>query len=210
MWSWGKVGKGWNVNAYYHQINISESPRSSLNILLSTRNIFPNLAQVTNHDFLQSTSQQKLSHGWVLPPVPSHQCSLTWQESHHSCQWPGSPHAPGGYPGEELRAPALLTCWHSFSRPAEITGSQTLFSLLVSPHSIYFSFCWQQSNVPGSCFECLCSTWDHFNTFADGLEHFFFPQKWAMNSKSFCHIPLLIYKYIWDDCSHFSTKQPCC
>lgn len=102
MWSWGKIEKEWNSNVYYCQANISESPQSTLNnYIVSNGNIFPNLAQITNHEFQESTaSGQKWSHGWVLSPVINNQCSLTRQESQCSCQGPGIPNPPGSHPGE--------------------------------------------------------------------------------------------------------------
>ena len=148
---------------------MSESPWNTLNnYIVSNGNIFPNLAPTTQHDFQESTARgQKWSYGWVLS------LRLIVSQLHHSCQWPRIPKPPGWHTCGDAHGacPAhpltffFLICWnHGFSGP---------FSLLASPCSVYFSLCWQQPNVPGNCLKCLCATWDHFNTFADGLEHFF-------------------------------------
>jgi hypothetical protein len=124
MWSWGKTAKEWNSNAYYHQVNISESPQSTLNnYIVSNGNIFPDLAQVTNHDFQESRSRQQWSCGWVFSPVMDHQCFLTWQEPHHICQWPGNPKPPGWNPGEGAQSywPAHILKFFS-SWPSKIMG----------------------------------------------------------------------------------------
>lgn len=119
---------------------------------------------------------------WLSPsPVIGHHCSLGWQEPHRCCQRPGSPRPSGWHPGEG--AAALPK-----SRPSRPSPS------LASPNHVYFSLCWQQSDVPGNCFKCLCSTWDHFNTLADGWKRFFL--KGAMTSKSLCRISSLIYKIL--------------
>lgn len=185
-WSWGKIGKEWNSNAYYCQVNISESPQSTLNnYIVSNGNIFPNLAPITNMSF--GRVQQVDRNGPMAGSFPLGSiinAPPTRQESHYSCRWLGIPTPPGSYPGEGApgSCPAHpLTLFSLTCQDHEFSG---LFSLLASPLGIHFSFCRQQSNVPGNCFKCLCSTWDHFNTFADGLEHYFF-SKWAVNSKSF-------------------------
>lgn len=96
----------------------------------------------------------------------------------------------------QVKSSGLLPC-----SPADILFPDLLKSQVPRPfsHSLFlpivyiFLFVDNNPNVPGSCFECLCSTWDHFNTFADGLEHFFSlkNEPWTLN-----HLAIFLYWYI--------------
>lgn len=193
MWSWGKIGKEWNSNAYYCQVNISESPQSTLNnYIVSNGNIFPNLAQITMSFRRVQVDRNRPMAGffplWSIINAP-----LTRQKSQYSCQWPGILKPPGSYPGEGARAPALLTHWHSSPWPARIMSSQTFSLFLLLPLVYIFPFV--DNNL--MCLETASSAYVTLGIILILLQmvwSIIFSQNepWTLNH--FCHISALTYK----------------